>query len=231
MDSATELARLGALLADDTRAAFCLALLDGRAWTAGELARHARVAPSTATEHLNRLITGGLCTEERQGRHRYVRLAGPHVAHLLEDLTALLDPAPPPIRSLKEATVATALARGRTCYDHLAGRLGVAVTDAMTESGLLQQSKGFALTDAGLDWLTGTLGVDAEALHRTRRPLVRGCLDWTERRPHVAGTAGALICGHFFQQRWIVRVGTGRAVRVTPSGRTALHNLLGVSLD
>ncbi|HZN76542.1 MAG TPA: winged helix-turn-helix domain-containing protein [Micromonosporaceae bacterium] len=226
MNASTELARLGALLADDTRARFCLALLDGRAWTAGELARHARVAPSTATEHLNRLIAAGLCAEERQGRHRYVRLAGPHIAALLEDLTALFEPVPPPVRSLKDATVANALARGRTCYDHLAGRLGVAVTDAMTDTGLLQQTKGFALTDAGLDWLTGTLGIDAETLHRTRRPLVRGCLDWTERRPHLAGTAGALICRHFLDRRWVVRIGSGRAVRVTPSGRAALRGLL-----
>src|SRR6266508_3730069 len=131
MTSSAQLAGFAGLLADDTRAAFCLALLDGRAWTAGELARHASVARSTATEHLNRLIAGGLLTEERQGRHRYVRLAGPEVATLIEDLSAFLTPAPTPPRTLRAASASAAMARARTCYDHFAGRLGVALTDAM----------------------------------------------------------------------------------------------------
>ena len=225
---AAELAGLARLLADNTRAMICLALLDGRAWTAGELASHARVAPSTATEHLNRLIAGGLLTERRQGRHRYVELAGPHVAQVLEDLTAHLDPAPVPVRSLRSAVTSAAFARARTCYDHLAGRLGVEVADAMIRTGLLQCSAGCALTDAGLAWLTTALGVDPAALRQTRRPLARVCLDLTERRPHLAGVAGAEICRHFLDQRWTVRVGSGRALRVTPAGQAALHDLLGI---
>jgi len=225
---AAELARVAALLADHTRAMFCLALLDGRAWTAGELARHGRVAPSTATEHLNRLISGGLLTEQRQGRHRYVQLAGPHVAELLEDLTAHLGPASAPVRSLRDATASAALARARTCYDHLAGRLGVALTDAMTRTGLLQQATGFALTDAGMVWLTTVLGVDQAGLRSSRRPLARACLDWTERRPHLAGTAGARICQRLLEQRWVVRIGSGRALRVTPAGVAALWDLLDI---
>ncbi|HET6214873.1 MAG TPA: winged helix-turn-helix domain-containing protein, partial [Micromonosporaceae bacterium] len=178
-----DLARLAGLLADETRSAFCLALLDGRVWTAGELARLAGVAPSTATEHLNRLIAGGLLTEQRQGRHRYVQLAGSHVAELLEDLSAHL-PAPgrgpvPAHGSLRTVTASAALARGRTCYDHLAGRLGVTVTDAMTRTGLLQQDAGFALTERGLGWLTTELGTDPASLRASRRPVARGCLDWT----------------------------------------------------
>src|SRR6185437_2433932 len=141
-------AELAGLLADETRATFCLALLDGRAWTAGELARHARVAPSTATEHLHRLIKGGFLVEDRQGRHRYVRLAGPSVAALVEDLSSHLTP-DPPARTLRAATVASAMARARTCYDHFAGRLGVAIADAMTGAGLLDQDSGIALTAGG----------------------------------------------------------------------------------
>jgi len=224
----SQLARLARLLADDTRAAFCLALLDGRAWTAGELARHAGVAPPTATGHLNRLIAGGLLVERRQGRHRYVQLADADVAELLERLTAHLEPAPRPVRSLRAATAQAALAQARICYDHLAGRLGVELTDAMTRAGLLQTVTGFALTDAGLAWLAATLAVDPATLRRTRRPLARACLDWTERRCHLAGTAGARLCRHLLDQRWIVRVGTGRAVRVTPAGEAALHDLLSV---
>jgi DNA-binding transcriptional ArsR family regulator len=226
--NAGELARLAALLADRTRAVFCLALLDGRAWTAGELAGHAAVAPSTATEHLNRLIAGGLLTERRQGRHRYVQLADARVAEMLESLTAHLDPAPGPARSLRAATATAALARARTCYDHLAGRLGVEITDALTRAGHLRQSTGFALTDSGLDWLATTLEADPAALRDTRRPPARACLDWTERRTHLAGTAGALICRYLLDREWIARIGSSRAVRVTPAGEHALDKLFGI---
>ncbi|WP_432987864.1 ArsR/SmtB family transcription factor [Dactylosporangium sp. CA-233914] len=225
---ARQLAALATLLADETRAAMCLALLDGRAWTAGELARHAGVARSTATEHLHRLVGGGLLAQERQGRHRYVRLADASVAHLVEDLAARLEPCGHPGRGLRQAAATEAMKRARTCYDHLAGELGVAVTDAMTERGLLDQRAGFALTDAGLAWLTGDGGIDPASLRRQRRPLARGCLDWTERRPHLAGVAGAQLCERFLAQQWLVRIGSGRAVKLTPAGRTGLRDLLGI---
>jgi DNA-binding transcriptional ArsR family regulator len=220
------LAALAGLMADGTRASFLLALLDGRAWTAGELARHAGVAPSTAGEHLGKLVAGGLLTEERQGRHRYVRLADAGVAQLVEDLAAHGAPrATVRPRTLREAGAGSAMARGRTCYDHLAGRLGIALTDALTGHGLLRQDTGFALTDAGLRWFA-TTGIPLE---RTgRRPLARGCLDWTERRPHLAGTAGAALCRHALDARWCVRVGSERAVKVTPDGERAFADLLGV---
>jgi DNA-binding transcriptional ArsR family regulator len=220
--AAEGLARLAGLLADPTRAAFCLALLDGRAWTAGELAAHAGVRPPTATEHLNRMLAAGLLTERRQGRHRYVELAGPHVAQLVEDLAAYTAPGSRPANGLRGAAAAGALARGRTCYDHLAGRLGVAVTDALTSRGVLN---GLALTEAGIAWLADTVG---DLGTTGKRPLARACLDWTERRPHLAGLAGARLCAHFFDQRWIRRVGTSRAVRVTPAGERALRDLLGI---
>ncbi|MEU1531030.1 ArsR/SmtB family transcription factor [Streptomyces fagopyri] len=220
------LAALAGMIADETRAVFLLALLDGRAWTAGELARHAGVAPSTASEHLGRLVAGGLLAEERQGRHRYVRLADSRVAQLVEDLTAQVAPgAAERPRSLREAGTGSAMARGRTCYDHLAGRLGITLTDALTRRGLLRQDTGFALTDTGLRWFESA-GI---ALNRGgRRPLSRGCLDWTERRPHLAGTAGAALCHHALDARWCVRVGSERAVKVTPEGERAFAALLGI---
>ncbi|MFJ3530452.1 MULTISPECIES: winged helix-turn-helix domain-containing protein [unclassified Streptomyces] len=224
--AAPRLAALAALLADETRAVFCLALLDGRAWTAGELARHASVAPSTASEHLGKLVAGGLLAEERQGRHRYLRLAGEQVAHLVEELAGREAPGPAARpRTLGASGADSALARGRTCYDHLAGRIGLAITDAMTARGLLRQDTGFALTDAGLGWF-GALGIGLET--RSRRPLVRSCLDWTERRPHLAGTAGAALCSHVLESGWCVRVGSGRAVRATPDGERALAARLGI---
>ncbi|MFI2763016.1 ArsR/SmtB family transcription factor [Streptomyces echinatus] len=225
---AAGLAALAGLIADRTRAACLLALLDGRAWTAGELARHAGVAASTLSEHLGKLVAGGLLAEERQGRHRYVRLADARVAQLVEDLAAQVPSAAVrrAPRSLRESSAGAAMARGRTCYDHLAGRLGIAVTDALTLRGLLRQDTGFALTDAGVEWF-GTAGIALDL--SSRRPLARACLDWTERRPHLAGVAGAALCRHALGAGWCVRVGSGRAVKVTADGERMLSDLLGVS--
>ncbi|MFF7973009.1 helix-turn-helix domain-containing protein [Streptomyces sp. NPDC007905] len=224
---AAGLAAFASLAADETRAACLLALLDGRAWTAGELARHAGVAASTLSEHLGKLVAGGLLAQERQGRHRYVRLAGARVAQLVEDLAAQVPPAAVrrPPRGLRESSAGSAMARGRTCYDHLAGRLGIAVTDALTARGLLQQDTGFALTEAGLEWF-GRAGIPLD--RAGRRPLARACLDWTERRPHLAGVAGAALCRHALEAGWCVRIGSERAVRVTPSGERELDALLGI---
>ncbi|MHC5257131.1 ArsR/SmtB family transcription factor [Streptomyces sp. UC4497] len=227
---APRLAALASLIADETRAACLLALLDGRAWTAGELARHAGVAASTASEHLGKLVAGGLLAEERQGRHRYLRLADAQVAQLLEGLAGYAVPdggeRPPTLRA---ASARTAMARGRTCYDHLAGRLGITVTDAMVERGLLRahaDAAAFALTAAGHGWFRA-LGAPLEP--GSRRPLTRGCLDWTERRLHLAGRAGAALCAHAFAAGWVERVGSERAVRVTGAGERALRAELGVT--
>jgi DNA-binding transcriptional ArsR family regulator len=220
-----DLAALARLLADGTRASFCLALLDGRAWTAAELARHAGVAASTATGHLNLLVAGGLLAEERQGRHRYVRLADADTAELIEDLASKAPPRAAQPGSLSVASHRQALARARTCYDHLAGALGVLITEAMTRQGLLDWEQGLALTGEGACWFAA-LGTTLPPA--TRRPLVRSCLDWTERRPHLAGAAGAALCSHALDSRWITRIGTGRAVALTDAGRNALRKHLGL---
>jgi len=229
--SPVPLAALAALLADATRATFCLALLDGRAWSAGELAAHAGVAASTASEHLSRLVAGGLLAEQRRGRRRYVRLAGPRVAQLIEDLASHAahagggDRARP--ATLRTLSAARALAAARTCYDHLAGRLGVAITDALTARGLLCQDAGFALSDEGLSWFAVELGAPLPG--GGRRPLARPCLDWTERRPHLAGGAGAVLCATVLERGWVTRVGSGRAVALTRAGGEALERLLGLT--
>ncbi|MET7639090.1 winged helix-turn-helix domain-containing protein [Streptomyces sp. NPDC005438] len=228
--SGPRLAALAGLLADQTRAAICLALLDGRAWTAGELARHCGVAPSTATEHLSRLVDGELLAEHRQGRHRYLRLADSGVAHLVEDLAAQAAPDTSPPRGLRARGASEAMARGRTCYDHLAGRLGVTLTEALTTRGLLDQGRGCALTDRGVSWFTD-LGAALPTRARGRRPLVRLCLDWTERRPHLAGVAGATLCRHALERGWCERIGSQRAVRLTPYGRDTLATLLDLPAD
>ncbi|MET8120096.1 winged helix-turn-helix domain-containing protein [Micromonospora sp. NPDC005291] len=220
------MAELAALLADGTRAGICLALLDGRAWTAGELARRAGVAPSTASDHLTRLVRGGLLVEERQGRHRYLRLAGPSVAQLIEHLAGHAPTPSAPTGSLRAATTSAALTYARTCYDHLAGRLGVLMYDALLADGRLDRSSGLALTADGWAWAT-ELGVPVDVLRAARRPVVRDCLDWTERRPHLAGALGAALCRRFTDLAWITQ-GSGRAVRLTPAGRAALAETLDV---
>lgn len=222
----SSVARLAALLAEPTRATMCLALLDGAAWTAGELGSAAGVARSTASEHLDRLVAGGLLTEERQGRHRYLRLASSGAAQLVESLAAHAGPGAPP-RSLRAVTASTALARGRTCYDHLAGRLGVAVMDALVDRGLVAVRRGVAVTDEGQAWFLAR-GVDLDGLAAERRPLVRACLDWTERRPHLAGAAGAALCARWLADGWVAR-GGGRAVEVTAAGHRALRRHLGLT--
>jgi hypothetical protein len=136
-----------------------------------------------------------------------------------------LEPGKERPRTFRALATADALARARTCYDHLAGRLGVAVTDAMTRKGLLDRANGLALTEAGGDWL-GALGIDLAELGSRSRPVVRVCVDWTERRPHLAGGAGAQICSRFHANGWVRRIGDGRALLVTPTGHAALRELL-----
>ncbi|ACU40007.1 ArsR/SmtB family transcription factor [Actinosynnema mirum] len=254
--SAERVAALAGLVADRSRAAMCLALLDGRAWTAGELARAAGVSASTASEHLARLVSGGLLVERRQGRWRYLRLADPSVAGLLEALLAHAGPARP-TGGLRASVASAALARARTCYDHLAGALGVAITDAMIASGLLDSGPGdggptplttpltgapvpptgghptspttppgaLVLTAEGHAWLAG-LG----AVLPRDRPAARACLDWTERRDHLAGSAGAWLCAHLRERDWVRPVGSGRALQVTRTGESALFDLFGLDL-
>ncbi len=219
-------ARLAALVAEPTRASICLMLLDGTAWTAGELATATGVSRSTASEHLDQLVAGGLLAQERQGRHRYLRLASPSVAALLESLASQAAPGALP-RSLRAVTAGEALARGRRCYDHLAGRLGVAMLNAMVVQDFLSVRRGVVVTDAGGHWLAD-IGIDVDELERGRRPVVRSCLDWTERRAHLGGAVGAAMYDAFNENGWI-GPGTGRAVFVTESGSRALRRLLGIT--
>ncbi|WP_329483935.1 helix-turn-helix domain-containing protein [Kribbella sp. NBC_01484] len=211
-----ELAAWARMLADGTRATVCLALLDGRAWTATELARVAQVSRPTISEHLNLLVEGGLLTEVRQGRHRYVKLAGPDTAELIEGLAALAPRRTEVANSLSAVSKRDAFARARTCYDHLAGKLGVALADAMTDRGLLDWSEGIALTPAGLAWLAD-LGIEVGP--KRGRAVLRSCLDVTERRPHIAGAVGAALCGHALQHGWVSHIPGGRALKVTGSVR------------
>ncbi|UQA96051.1 ArsR/SmtB family transcription factor [Streptomyces halobius] len=222
-----DLAALAALLADRTRAAICIALLDGGSWTAGELAEYAGVAPSTTTEHLNLLVAGGLLAEERQGRRRYVRLAGPDTAEALENLAGLAPYRQVPVRSLAEANHRRALHHARTCYDHIAGALGVAIAETMTERGLLVRDYGLTLTRAGASWLAA-LGIPDPGPSAAHRAHVRTCLDWTVRRQHLSGAVGAAVYRHALGQRWIVKAPSTRILTLTEGGRAAFRRHLGL---
>ncbi len=223
--TAESLARFAGLLAEPSRAAMCLALLDGRAWTAGELTRHAGVARATASAHLSALVAAGVLTERRQGRSRYLSLAGPDVATVLEELGAVAGERARPT-SLRTARAGARPAAARTCYDHLAGELGVAVFGALVDRGLLTDAAGPGVTDAGRAWFAevcpGCLGA------ASRRPLVRACLDWTERRSHLGGRLGAALLGRAVTSACLAPVpGLERALTVTDRGREAFADLLG----
>lgn len=228
MTDARSLAAIACLLGDESRAAMCLALLDGGSWTMTELAAQARVGRAAASEHVARLRDGGLVTTETHGRHKYVRLAGPQVAELVEALGALGGSEPP--RSLSAVRGRRRLAAARTCYDHLAGRLGVAVHDALLDAALLDRRDGLALTGRGRTWFAD-LGVDVDSLARQRRVLVRECLDLTERTPHLAGSLGAALCTTFGERDWVRRPDRSRALAVTPLGQRALADLLAITPD
>jgi DNA-binding transcriptional ArsR family regulator len=243
----TDIAALAVEFADRRRVRILLALGDGRALAASMLAAEAGVAPSTASAHLARLVEAGLIIAERHGRHRYYRLAGPHVGTLLETL-ALLAPAAH-VRSLRQGTRAHAVRAARTCYDHLAGRLGTALMAALLEGGVLDGGDGlyrpdhhrrdrpsapgqgdvtYRLTEDGRQRLSA-FGVELST--PTRRPLIAYCIDWSEQRHHLAGALGAALLARLEDLAWVQPARGSRAVHVTDAGRVGLAEQFGLDLD
>lgn len=222
--STPDLAALALVLADRSRATMVMALMDGRAWTASELAGAAGVARSTATSHLDLLVASGLIAERRQGRHRYLRIADADSAEAVEALAALADrngyrrAVPSTLRS-QQAHVRLRFAR--TCYGHLAGRLGVAIADGLRASGLVSDS--WELTTAGRTWLSD-VGVALPV--RTRRALLRPCLDWTERQEHLAGVAADQLLARLLDLGTVRKGPVAREIQLTEEGREQLRALL-----
>jgi DNA-binding transcriptional ArsR family regulator len=222
------LAAVAALIGEPSRAAMLVELLDGRALTATELAVRAAIAPSTASDHLGRLLDGGLLSCLSQGRHRYYRLASPRVARVLEALGVLASPTSP--RDRFEAELLEAVRFARSCYDHLAGWLGVTVADALLARQLLRdEAGGFQLTPVGERWCA-ELGLDLAGAHHTRRAFARGCLDWSERRLHLAGSLGAALLARLLELGWLERIKGERALQLTPAGQAGLQASLGLQL-
>jgi DNA-binding transcriptional ArsR family regulator len=228
MRDGVQLAEVAALVGDPARAHILGALMDGRALTAGELAFAASVSPQTASGHLAKLTEGRLLAVARQGRHRYYRLAGPEVAQMLEGIMAVAANGPPRYRpaSRVDAQMRTA----RTCYDHLAGRLGVGIADALAARGhVVLGEDGGEVTEGGAAFLAA-FGLDLAIGRRSRRPFCRACLDWTERRPHLAGVVGAALARRCFELGWIERRRDSRALTITRTGERGLEDSFGLRL-
>jgi DNA-binding transcriptional ArsR family regulator len=222
-----DIAAAAALVADPARAAMLQALMDGGTLPSGELARRAQVAASTASEHLNRLRAGGFVLREVAGREHRYRLASPAVAETLESVARIALPGE--VRSLRGATRGEAIRTARTCYDHLAGRLGVGLTEALILRGaLVEGPDAYDLTNSG-ERLLGELGVDVAAARRRRRSFARTCLDWSEQRPHLAGALGAALAEAILASAWVLPRPADRGLQITTIGRRELANL-GVDL-
>jgi DNA-binding transcriptional ArsR family regulator len=221
---------VASLIADPARAAILLSLIDGRAQPAGELAYAAHVTPQTASSHFSKLLAGGLLAVEMQGRHRYYRLAGPHIAFALETLGSI--GSGHVARQKPRTREAERLRFARCCYDHLAGQAGVAVTDALKAQGYLSagENKRFDITPAGVEWFD-RIGLDVDSLTPSANGVARQCLDWTERRHHLAGPLGVKLMHLWCAQGWLRRSRTSRVVTITQAGWTGIRSELGVDLS
>ena len=228
MKAGPDIAMVAALVGDPARSNMLTALMTGRALTASELAHQAGVTPQTASSHLSKLETGGLVEQEKQGRHRYYRLSDPDVASVLEGLEGLAARAGH--MRMRTGPKDPALRHARVCYDHLAGDLGVQMLDSMKQQKWLRQRKqDIELTAEGERFLTDTLQISADALAHPRRPLCRACLDWSERRHHLAGTLGAALLNRFTELKWAMRDPTpgSRVVNFTRNGEKRFSALFG----
>jgi DNA-binding transcriptional ArsR family regulator len=230
MKAGPDIAMVAALVGDPARSNMLTALMTGRALTASELAYQAGVTPQTASSHLSKLEAGGLIEPEKQGRHRYYRLTGPDVAGVLEGLAGLAARAGH--MRVRTGPKDPALRRARICYDHLAGDLGVQMLDSLKKQRLVRQSKqAIELTTEGKRFMAKSLQISAEALAHPRRPVCKACLDWSERRHHLAGTLGAAMMTRFAEMKWAARdpAPGSRVVNFTRNGEKHFAELFGNS--
>jgi DNA-binding transcriptional ArsR family regulator len=232
MKAGPDIAMVAALVGDPARANILTALMTGRALTASELAHQAGVTPQTASSHLAKLEAGGLIEPEKQGRHRYYRLTGSDVAGVLEGLAGLAARAGH--MRVRTGPKDPALRRARICYDHLAGDLGVQMLDSMKKQGLIRQSKqAIALTAEGKRFMAQALQISLETLAHPRRPLCKACLDWSERRHHLAGMLGAAVMTRFTELKWAARDDApgSRVVNFSRTGEKHFAALFGENVE
>jgi DNA-binding transcriptional ArsR family regulator len=231
MKAGPDIALVASLVGDPARANMLTAMMTGRALTATELAHEAGIMPQTASSHLAKLEHGGLIEQEKQGRHRYYRLADPDVAGVLEGLAGLAARAGH--MRVRTGPKDPALRRARICYDHLAGDLGVQMLDSMKAQRLVRQSKqAIELTSDGRRFIAEALQIDADGLNHPRRPVCKACLDWSERRHHLAGTLGAAMMNRFTELKWAARDDSpgSRVINFTRTGEKRFSALFGTGL-
>jgi DNA-binding transcriptional ArsR family regulator len=227
MKDGPHIAKIAALLGDSARADALTALMTDRALTATELAAIAGVTKQTMSAHLSKLLDASLIAVEQQGRHRYFRLADEDVAGLLESLmgVAFRTGAVRLLSSPREPT----LRKARICYDHLAGEFGVLAYEALLQNDVLQMSRqGLRLSTAGVEWFCRA-GIDTAAASSRRRTFCRPCMDWSERRYHLAGSLGAALLSRLYEQGWARRDGSSRAVLFTSNGERRFRELIGAA--
>ncbi len=226
-----QIAKIGMLIGEPARTTMLMALMDGQALTATELARCANVTPQTASAHLAQLTEAGLLCMHKQGRHRYHRIASSEIAKMLESVMEVAVGQIPQSARVVTGPKDEALRKARTCYDHFAGRLGVAITDSLISSQYLEfDDEAGIITKKGIKHLAA-FDIDVSGGHgkrKSRRPVCRPCMDWSERRPHVAGIVGAAVRDHFFRQNLVKRIQGSRALVITRSGEMALKKIFGI---
>ncbi|WJR79535.1 helix-turn-helix domain-containing protein [Bradyrhizobium sp. NP1] len=225
---APQMAEIAQMVSDPGRANILSTLMDGRALTAGELARVAGVTPQTASSHLSKLVERRLLVVDKRGPRRFYRLATAEIAQMLEGMMVVAVAGPPRFRP--PSRIDAEMRRARTCYDHLAGELGVALTDSMIARGLLILDADAGELTADGERLLAALGADLAAPPRSRRAFCRPCLDWSERRPHLAGRVGAALAHLAFARDWIRRRPHDRSVEITEDGLNAFRDTFGARI-
>jgi DNA-binding transcriptional ArsR family regulator len=228
MNTQPDIITIASLMGEPARAIILLSLLGGASLPASELASRCHLTPQAISSHLAKLVAGGLLHVEHRGKYRYFRLANSEVGDAIETLEAI-SPSPP-VRSLRQSEEAKALCFARTCYDHLAGRLGVSIMQSLLQHDYLKEAeRRYLLTPAGEQWCTH-MEIDWLKISPPRRVFASSCFDWSERCDHLSGALGASITARLFNLGWIVRTPTTRAVHLTESGRIGLAHELGIDL-
>lgn len=225
----TNVALIASMVSDASRSAILNALMDGRFHAAGELARMAGIQPQTASFHLAKMVDAGLIAVEKQGRHRYYGIRNPEVAQVMESLLSIAPPVK--IKSLRQSAEEQALRKARTCYDHLAGSLGVSLTQSLVREGiLLEGENGFEVTKNGEAFFEN-FQIDLNRVKRKRRSFSHKCLDWSERRHHLAGALGHALLDRLLELNWVQRLPNTRAVKITPQGKAGLKETFALEVE
>jgi DNA-binding transcriptional ArsR family regulator len=217
---------IATLIGDKARSIMLWSLLDGRAYTATELSVCANISSQSASNHLSKMLDANILITEKQGRHRYYRYASPEIAQVIESMASLV-PVSSASRKISDPK-ANNFTYARTCYDHLAGTLGVAIANSLVEKGILEISgKSYDVTATGNDWLS-SMGIDMGNLKRQKRSFAHQCLDWSERKPHLGGALGASLLAALIQKDWIRKKWNSREILITPMGKRELKREFGI---